>query len=369
MSRYDKIIQRFSRRLNQIEEDLREKRFTESDLEREGQKRKSATGFAPRLSEYEYYQAQELKEELAERYRDQSLNKVIPGEKISNQYGTFYHLSEQVKEDSFKPEKETVEKTILSFFSLLPGIREYREDQLKRAGYKSIQDLISHPRWGTEAELVLQVVFEEDKLGLQHLLSSRLPKSHPLIFSLSSFHPWEDFLFLDIETLGLFGGNLVILIGIATLEDGKKMKLDQFLALEVEEEIGLLKAFSEYLSKSKSLVSFNGKAFDIPFLEGRLRYYGIVPDLHKSHFDLLHFSRRIWKDQLPDFCLDTIERNILKEKRSTHLPSSLVPEFYSDYLKTKNYGLLKPIVEHNRQDVLTLVRIFSELHRSTTALG
>ena len=108
MSRYDKIIQRFSRRLNQIEEDLREKRFAESVLEREGQKRKSATGFAPRLSEFEYYQAQELKEELAERYRDQSLNKVIPGEKISNQYGTFYHISEQVKEDSFKPEKETV---------------------------------------------------------------------------------------------------------------------------------------------------------------------------------------------------------------------------------------------------------------------
>ena len=368
MSRYDKIIQRFSRRLNQIEEDLREKRFAESDLKKEGQQVKSATGFAPRLSEYEYYQAQELKGELAERYRDQSLNKVIPGEKISNQYGTFYHISEQIKEDSFKSEKETVEKIILSFFSLLPGIREYREDQLKGAGYINLQDLISHPRWGKEAELVLQIVFDQDKLGLQHLLSSRLPKSHPLIFGLSSFHPWEDFLFLDIETLGLFGGNLVILIGIATLEDGRKMRLDQLLALEAEEEIGLLKAFSEYLSKSKSLVSFNGKAFDVPFLEGRLRYYGIIPDLHKPHFDLLHFSRRIWKDQLPDFCLDTIERNILKEKRSTHLPSSLVPEFYSDYLRTKNYGLLKPIVEHNRQDVLTLVRIFSELHRSVTGV-
>ena len=231
MSRYDKIIQRFSRRLNQIEEDLREKRFAESDLEREEQKGKSATGFAPRLSEYEYYQAQELKEELAERYRDQSLNKVIPGEKISNQYGTFYHISEEVKEDSFKPEKQTVEKTILSFLSLLPGIREYREDQLKRAGYKNLQDLVSHPRWGKEAELVLQVVFDHDKPGLQHLLSSRLPKSHPLIFSLSSFHPWEDFLFLDIETLGLFGGNLVILIGIATLEDGKTDEVRSVLSL------------------------------------------------------------------------------------------------------------------------------------------
>jgi uncharacterized protein YprB with RNaseH-like and TPR domain len=365
MSRYDKIIQRFSRKLSELEEEIRQEQFSKT---RDKEKRSEpASPFAYRLTEDEYYQALELKRELVERYENQPLNGVISGEKISNQHGTFYHISEEIKEDSFKSEKETVEKTILSFFSLLPGIREYREEQLKRADYKNLQDLISHPRWGKEAEFVLKIVFDQDKLELQNLLSSRLPKSHPLIFSLSSFHPWEDFLFLDIETLGLFGGNLVILIGIATLEDGKKTRLDQFLALEVEEEIGLLKAFSDYLTKSKSLVSFNGKAFDVPFLEGRLRYYGIIPDLHKPHFDLLHFSRRIWRNQLPDFCLDTIERNILKEKRSTHLPSSLVPEFYSDYLRTKNYGLLKPIVEHNRQDVLTLVRIFSELHRCTTA--
>ncbi len=367
MSRYDKIIQRFSRKLDKLEAEIRQEQLSES---RSKEKRpEPAASFATKLTQDEYYQALELKGELVESYKGQPLSKVISGETISNRYGTFYHISEEIKESSFKPDKEKVEETVLSFFSLLPGIREYREDQLKRAGYKNLLDLVSHPRWGKEAELVLQVVLDQEKHGLQNLLSSRLPKSHPLIFSLSSFHPWEDFLFLDIETLGLFGGNLVILIGIATVGEGKRITLDQFLALEVEEEIGLLRSFSEYLSKSKSLVSFNGKAFDVPFLEGRLRYYGIIPDLRKPHFDLLHFSRRVWKNQLPDFCLDTIEKNILKEKRPTHLPSSLVPEFYSDYLKTKNYGLLKPIVEHNRQDVLTLVRIFSELHRCTSMTG
>lgn len=361
MSRYDRIIQRFSQRLGKLEKEAREKEFSESEASH------LKAAYAPKLTEYEYYQAQELKGELVERYQNLSLNKVIPGEKITSRYGSFYYIFEEINEKCFKPEKEDLAETLLSFFSLLSGIREYREAQLKKAGYKSIEDLTSHPRWGKEAESFLKAFSQEDNSGLHQILYSRLPKSHPLILRLSSFHPWEDFLFLDIETLGLFGGNLVILIGIAQLEQGEKIKLHQFLALEVEDEIALLRAFSEYLSKSKSIVSFNGKAFDVPFLEGRLRYYGIVPDLEKTHFDLLHFSRRAWKNQLPDCCLDTIEKKILKDRRETDLPSSLVPEFYSDYLRTKNYGLLKPIVEHNRQDVLTLVRIFSHLHRSTSA--
>jgi len=364
MSRYDKIIQRLSHKLSKSEADAREKDFSKSAEKK--QRTVADKSFAPKLTEYEYNQAQELKRELVERYRNLPLNKVIPGEKISNEYGNFYYIFEEIEEECFKPEKNILEETILSFFPLLPGIREFRENQLKKAGYQTIKDLTSHPRWSKEAEFFLQIFSQEDKPKLHQIFSTRLPKSHLLILSLSSFHPWEDFLFLDIETLGLFGGNLIILIGIATLEGEKKIRLHQFLALEVKEEIAVLKAFSEYLFRSRSLVSFNGKAFDMPFLEGRMRYYRMTSDLQKIHFDLLHFSRRAWKDQLPDFCLDTIERKILKEKRGINLPSSLVPEFYSDYLKTKNYGLLKPIVEHNRQDVLTLVRIFSHLHRSTS---
>lgn len=363
MPKYDRIIQRFSQRLSKIEKEARKKEFSES----ESLHPKTTSTFTPKLTEYEYYQAQEIKAELVKRYQDLPLTKVISGERITNEHGSFYYIFEEIEEDCFKPEKEILEPILLSSFPLLPGIREFREAQLKKSGYKTIEDLISHPRWSKEADSFLKVLSKKDNSRLYEILSSRLPKSHPLILSLSSFHPWEDFIFLDIETLGLFGGNLVILIGIAQLQKGEKISLHQFLALEVKDEIALLKAFSEYLLKSKSIVSFNGKAFDLPFLEGRMRYYRIIQDFDKTHFDLLHFSRRAWKDKLPDCCLDTIEREILKQRREIDLPSSLVPEFYSDYLRIKNYGLLKPIVEHNRQDVLTLVRIFSHLHRSARA--
>ena len=269
MSRYDKIIQRFSDKLSKLEKQTRVKDFSESEQQ------KATSSFSPKLTEYEYYQAQELKGELVERYQDLSLDKVLPGEKIKNEHGSFYYIFEEIEEKCFKPEKEDFEETLLTFFPLLPGIREYRESQLKKAGYKTIEDLTSHPRWGKEAESFLNVILKKDNNRLYEILISRLPKSHPLILNLSTFYPWNDFLFLDIETLGLFGGNLVILIGIATLTDKSKIRLHQFLALDAEDEIAMLKAFSEYLPKSRSIISFNGKAFDVPFLEGRMRYYSI----------------------------------------------------------------------------------------------
>jgi uncharacterized protein YprB with RNaseH-like and TPR domain len=38
-----------------------------------------------------------------------------------------------------------------------------------------------------------------------------------------------------------------------------------------------------------------------------------------------------------------------------------VPEFYHEYLYSRNAGFLKPIVDHNRQDVASLVNVFSSL--------
>ena len=54
---------------------------------------------------------------------------------------------------------------------------------------------------------------------------------------------------------------------------------------------------------------------------------------------------------------------MLRLTRDEDLPGELVPEFYQDFLRTRNPGLLKPIVEHNRQDIISLVSVFSSLVR------
>jgi uncharacterized protein len=108
-------------------------------------------------------------------------------------------------------------------------------------------------------------------------------------------------------------------------------------------------------------VTFNGKAFDLPFLTGRSAYYGIGLQPPPIHFDLLHFCRRAWRGELESCSLGSIEQEILGVTRETDLPGEFVPEFYHDYLLTGNAGFLKPIVDHNRQDVISLVNVLSEL--------
>lgn len=91
-----------------------------------------------------------------------------------------------------------------------------------------------------------------------------------------------------------------------------------------------------------------------------MNYYNIRNSLNNPHLDLLHFARRAWRNELPNFKLVTLESH-LGVKRKLDIPGELIPEFYDTYLKTKNTGLLIPIVEHNRHDIVTLVRIFNEL--------
>jgi len=77
---------------------------------------------------------------------------------------------------------------------------------------------------------------------------------------------------------------------------------------------------------------------------------------------LLHLSRRTWKDKLPNCKLQTLEKYLFNFEREDDVPSSMVPSFYKTYDETGNIGPLIPIIEHNREDIITLAKILSKLH-------
>jgi len=274
--------------------------------------------------------------------------------------GTCYCLSDHDEVNLIKPDKDEMRKRILSDLKLIFGIREKTELQLKSKGYKTIKDLIGHPRFRSKAKEFLTFFDEFDLGNIIDWIGKRFPKSHPLMLYASGLYDKEDFVFLDIETLGFGGGRPIILFGIAHIS-GDKISTSQYLLRDISEEVGALAATLSHFKESAALVTYNGRAFDVPFIKERIAYYGMDADFKHINIDLLHFSRRAWKEHLPNCRLNTIENHLLGIEREDDVPNTLIPDFYDSYLKTENPGPLIPIVDHNKQDLVSLASIFSRL--------
>ncbi|HMK53905.1 MAG TPA: ribonuclease H-like domain-containing protein, partial [Methanobacteriaceae archaeon] len=88
-------------------------------------------------------------------------------------------------------------------------------------------------------------------------------------------------------------------------------------------------------------------------------------DIPQDHLDLLYPSRNKWKSDLPNCQLQTLEKHLFGIERVDDVPGYLVPEFYKTYLKEGNIGPLIPIIEHNREDVITLIRLLSLIQKES----
>ena len=170
----------------------------------------------------------------------------------------------------------------------------------------------------------------------------------------------DDLLFCDIETTGLSSANPLFLIGTMVFVD-EMPRLQLYLARDLNEEKAVLAAFGAKL-RGKTLVTFNGKSFDWPFIEGRATRNLVKLPSPQGHFDLLFAARRRWRSQLPNCRLQTLEMGICGRGRQGDIPSSQIPERYYDFLEmanTKGQGahLLAPILFHNALDVLTMAEL------------
>ena len=172
-----------------------------------------------------------------------------------------------------------------------------------------------------------------------------------------------DALFLDTETTGLSRGvgTLAFLAGVGFVSE-RGFEVQQYLMRDYDEEPFVLREVLKRLSSRSVLVTFNGAAFDMPLLLNRLvmnRMYW--PDIMPLHIDLLHVARRVYKLRLQRCSLTALENEVFGMERVDDLPGSLVPERYFRYLATRDEALLTDILEHNRQDVVSMAMLLTEL--------
>ncbi len=186
--------------------------------------------------------------------------------------------------------------------------------------------------------------------------------------------------FLDIESTGLGGGASIyaFMVGVGTFEpqdrnsgsSGERLNfvVRQLFMRDPGEEPALLTALADLLHGCESLVTFNGRSFDAPFLRGRYRYTGrFLPagvgtptalDSDTPHLDLLHPSRRLWRKRLGSCALTNLERRVLGYSRTEDdVPGSLIPHLYADYLHDGDGRMMQRVFYHNREDIISMAAL------------
>lgn len=180
--------------------------------------------------------------------------------------------------------------------------------------------------------------------------------------SLRGVHP-DGVVVLDTETTGLAGGTgtFAFLVGLGRFS-GPDFVVRQFFMRHPGDEPALVETLANELARAETLITYNGRAFDMPLLETRLRLHGRAEPLDVLHLDLLAPARAIWKHRLPSCSLGEIERAILGVTRAVDAPGWMIPQLYFDYLRTRNVASLEPVFEHNRMDILSLARLAALVH-------
>ena len=168
--------------------------------------------------------------------------------------------------------------------------------------------------------------------------------------------------FLDTETSGLAGGTgtFAFLVGLG-YHTPTGFDVVQFFMRDPAQEPAMLAALSEWLTPFLALVTFNGKSFDLPLLNTRYSLNGITsPFAQFAHIDLLHLARRLWRDRLVSRALGDLEREFAGFARGQdEVPGYLIPQYYFEYLRTKDARPLGGVFYHNVVDIASLAALFT----------
>lgn len=180
---------------------------------------------------------------------------------------------------------------------------------------------------------------------------------------------------LDIETTGLSANrNEFILGGLLLIPPDGPCKSHQFFAQTPDEEQETLKAFLTEVEKADMLLTYNGKHFDLPFLQQRgatfdpqLPYnFDLYPVL-KGYSPLRKFLPNLKQKTVENFMgFWTSRKDEISGKESVTL--------YYEYVTTKDPKIEETILLHNYDDICQLYRLLDtlgkcDLHKALYFIG
>ena len=170
----------------------------------------------------------------------------------------------------------------------------------------------------------------------------------------------KSFAVFDIETTGLSPSNSkVILTGLLLVHPDNTAQVIQYFADQAGDEEAVICATMEELEKVDYVITYNGRHFDIPFMEKRAAKYGLeFPEIYNLDLYLLISGYAPFKDILPGLKQKNIETYMgLSDGREDLISGKESVELYHRYMETKRFDLEEKILLHNHDDIIQLYKL------------
>jgi uncharacterized protein YprB with RNaseH-like and TPR domain len=227
---------------------------------------------------------------------------------------------------------------------------------------------------GSEACVVIDRRYAADASHGRHRIESCVPRAdapiHLFDARVTADHAawWRKVVFFDIETTGLSGGagTIAFLAGCGWFDEAGHFLVRQFFLAAPSGERPMLDALRDVFAEASLLVTYNGRTFDVPFMEMRWAFHrAAAPTDDLPHFDMLPPARRLWSRRemaSPEgegCSLSALERRVLGFHRLGDVPGFEIPARYFQFLRTGEASLIEGVLEHNRHDLVSLAAVMS----------
>jgi uncharacterized protein YprB with RNaseH-like and TPR domain len=187
-----------------------------------------------------------------------------------------------------------------------------------------------------------------------------------------------DLVVFDLETTGLFAGRDRIILSGMLMINGDRCTALQLFAEQNDDEREIVEKTIDILTGADAVVTYNGRSFDIPFLETRAQKYGLKFS-RRDVYDLdLYFILSGYSDlksQLNSLSQKSIERFCgLSDSRDDEINGYESVRLYERYLTVRSFELEKKILLHNHDDIVQLYRLlpvlrYADLHHAMFSQG
>lgn len=167
---------------------------------------------------------------------------------------------------------------------------------------------------------------------------------------------------LDIEATGLDPSRCKVCLIALLVGTDSGIRITQFLAENHYEENRVLDAAMAFIERENIgyLITFNGQAYDVPFINRRLEWSFSESHLDLFDFDLFRYLRKgtDLKSRIGSMSQKSIEEHygIFSDRKDTISGRESV-RLFDEYSLTGNSTIEKIILTHNREDVLQLCRL------------